>query len=213
MVPGRMRSIQLPVERMGQPGKRVPVAGCGRGEGPVHRRHPEPGLHRRVLRDIIGVVEIDEAATGRPGKKEQRADKQSQTNQYGVSPRRRVAGGCRWGHRRRANVNASLRPATANHPPPEGIQACLGQPLLHRSWPLLSRSSARPGCPITGRDSSGPKFGMVSRWIGHKRWDHACPTVDFPQAGWGRPRPVARAAAAGSGARVLLAGPPRRPIV
>ena len=60
MVPGRILMKQLPVERVRQPGQRMPVPLLGCSESPGDRLPGEAVVDVKILRDVTVVVVIDE---------------------------------------------------------------------------------------------------------------------------------------------------------
>ena len=60
VVTGRILMEQLPVERVRQPGERMPVSLLGCGESPGDRFPSEAVADMKILRDVAVVVVIDE---------------------------------------------------------------------------------------------------------------------------------------------------------
>jgi hypothetical protein len=72
---------ELDVEHVREPGRRVPVAGLQRREGPPRAFQGQPGLHARVLAHVQVVVVAHEVAS--PDRGECRTGRDDQQNRDG----------------------------------------------------------------------------------------------------------------------------------
>jgi len=100
VVPAGVKPKELNVRHMGQPRKRMPIAGVWRGEGPLQAGCRQTRPHRCVLRHVVRIVELLEVVApnrgvgGEGGRSQHQHDRRGQeaflAGTLGVS-----RGGCR----------------------------------------------------------------------------------------------------------------------
>ena len=97
VVAERIEAEERAVELVREPGERVPVGGVKGGEGPDGSLRGESGADVWILRDVGGVVEVDEAAAERAAEHQPGAGEQDQRDgprgKRGAGRRVRVGGG------------------------------------------------------------------------------------------------------------------------